>query len=106
MNCIDFDQQFQRYVAQWVKKNGDKYKNNMDVIEDMMPDVYQEFLDKPAAWLGGAAPGTYFEQFDDAGELVAWLREYTEKNVAVPEALRRMRCWRCLNATLRRTRCA
>lgn len=87
MNCIDFDQQFQRYVAQWVKKNGDKYKNNMDVIEDMMPDVYQEFLDTPAAWLDGAAPGTYFEQFDDAGELVAWLREYTEKNVAVPDVL-------------------
>ena len=40
MNCIDFDRQFQRYTAEWVRKNGDKYKNNMDVIEDMMPGVY------------------------------------------------------------------
>ena len=87
MNCIDFDRQFQRYTAEWVKKNGEKYKNNMDVIESMMPDVYQEFLDKPAAWLGGAAPGAYFEQFDDAGELVAWLCEYMEKGVPVPDVL-------------------
>ena len=87
MNCIDFDRQFQRYAADWVKKNSEKYKDNMDVMEDMMPDVYQEFLDKPAAWLDGAAPGAYFEQFDDAGELVAWLCEYMEKGVPVPDVL-------------------
>lgn len=87
MNCIDFDRQFQRYAAEWVKRNGDKYKNNMDVIEDMMPDVYQQFLEKPAAWLDGSAPGTYFEQFDDADELVAWLCAYMEKGVPVPDVL-------------------
>lgn len=87
MNCIDFDRQFQRYTAEWVRKNGDKYKNNMDVIEDMMPGVYEEFLNKPAAWLDGAAPGAYFGQFDDAGELVAWLCEYMEKGVPVPDVL-------------------
>ena len=87
MNCIDFDRQFQRYTAEWVKRNGEKYKNNMDVIEDMMPGVYEEFLSKPAPWLDGAAPGTYFEQFDDAGELVAWLCEYMEKGVPVPDVL-------------------
>ena len=87
MNCIDFDRQFQRYAAEWVKRNGGKYKNNMDVIEDMMPDVYQQFLEKPAAWLDGAAPGTYFEQFDDADELVAWLCAYMEKGVPVPDVL-------------------
>lgn len=87
MNCIDFDRQFQRYTAEWVRKNGDKYKNNMDVIEDMMPGVYEEFLNKPAAWLDGAAPGAYFGQFNDAGELVAWLCEYMEKGVPVPDVL-------------------
>lgn len=87
MNCIDFDRQFQRYAADWVKKNSEKYKDNMDVMEDMMPDVYQEFLDKPAVWLDGAAPGAYFAQFDDAGELVAWLCEYMEKGVPVPDVL-------------------
>ena len=87
MNCIDFDRQFQRYAAEWVKRNGGKYKNNMDVIEDMMPDVYQQFLEKPAAWLDGAAPGTYFEQFDDADELVAWLCAYMEKGVPVPDVM-------------------
>lgn len=87
MNCIDFDRQFQRYAAEWVKRNGGKYKNNMDVIEDMMPDVYQQFLEKPAAWLDGSAPGTYFEQFDDADELVAWLCAYMEKGVPVPDVL-------------------
>ena len=87
MNCINFDQKFEQYMGVWMKNNAAKYKNNMDVIEDMMPDVYQQFLEKPAAWLDGAAPGTYFEQFDDADELVAWLCAYMEKGVPVPDVL-------------------
>ena len=51
MKCINFDHQFELYAAEWMKKNAEKYKNNMDVIEMMMPDVYMEFLSKPAQWL-------------------------------------------------------
>lgn len=87
MKCIDFDKQFERYTTAWVKANAEKYKNDMDVIEDMMPDVYMEFLSKPASWLDGRTPEAYFEQFDDAAELVAWMVEYMKQGVPVPDLL-------------------
>ena len=70
MKCINFDRAFERYMAGWMKENSEKYKDDMDVIEDMMPDVYLEFLQKPADFLDGVAPQNYFEQFDDADMLV------------------------------------
>ena len=87
MDCINFDRQFEQYLADWVKKNSAKYKNNMDVIEGMMPEVYMEFLAKPAAWLGGVAPQDYFGQFSDAGALVALLCDYVQKKVPTPDLL-------------------
>ena len=87
MECINFDREFERYLTAWVKKNSAKYKNNMDVIEGMMPDVYMEFLSKPASWLGGIAPQAYFERFSDAGELVDLMCEYIRKSVPVPDLL-------------------
>ena len=70
MKCINFDRAFERYMAEWIKENSEKYKDDMDVIEDMMPDVYLEFLKKPADFLDGVAPQDYFEQFDNADMLV------------------------------------
>ena len=87
MNCINFDSKFEQYMGVWMKNNAEKYKNNMDVIEGMMPDVYMEFLAKPATWLGGKAPQDYFGQFDDAAELVSWLCEYERRGVPVPDLL-------------------
>ena len=87
MNCINFDSKFEQYMGVWMKNNADKYKNNMDVIEGMMPDVYMEFLANPATWLGGKAPQDYFGQYDDAGMLVDWLCEYERKGVPVPDLL-------------------
>ena len=43
MKCINFDRAFERYMAEWMKENSEKYKDDMDVIEDMMPDVYWNF---------------------------------------------------------------
>lgn len=87
MKCIDFDKQFERYTAAWVRANGEKYKNNMDVIEGMMPDVYMEFLAKPAPWLDGKTPESYFGQYDDAAALVSWMVEYMRQGVPVPDLL-------------------
>ena len=36
MKCINFDRAFERYMAEWMKENSEKYKDDMDVIEDMM----------------------------------------------------------------------
>ena len=87
MDCINFDRQFEQYLADWVRKNSAKYKNNMDVIEGMMPDVYMEFLAKPATWLGGVAPQDYFGQFSDAGALVSLLCDYVAQKVPTPDLL-------------------
>lgn len=87
MKCINFDRAFERYMAEWIKENSEKYKDDMDVIEDMMPDVYLEFLKKPADFLDGAAPQDYFEQFDNADMLVNWLCDYIAQGVPVPDLL-------------------
>ena len=87
MKCINFDHQFELYAAEWMKKNAEKYKNNMDVIEMMMPDVYMEFLSKPAQWLGGKSPERYFAQFKDAQMLVDLMCQYEAEKVPVPDLL-------------------
>ena len=87
MNCINFDKQFERYTRDWMEKNAEKYNNNMDMIEAMMPEIYMEFLSMPAAWLGGESPEAYFEQFDDAKMLVEWMCAYYEQGVPVPDLL-------------------
>ena len=87
MKCINFDRAIERYMAEWIKENSEKYKDDMDVIEDMMPDVYLEFLKKPADFLDGVAPQDYFEQFDNADMLVNWLCDYIAQGVPVPDLL-------------------
>ena len=87
MKCINFDRAFERYMAEWMKENSEKYKDDMDVIEDMMPDVYLEFLKKPADFLDGIAPQDYLEQFDNADMLVSWLCDYIAQGVPVPDLL-------------------
>lgn len=87
MNCVDFDKKFEAYMRIWVKNNSERYKNNMDVIEAMMPDIYMSFLRKPATWLGGKAPEAYFEQFSDAKMLVDWMCQYYKEKVPVPDLL-------------------
>lgn len=87
MKCINFDHQFELYAAEWIKKNAEKYKNNMDIIEMMMPDVYMEFLSKPAQWLGGKSPDRYFAQFKDAQMLVDLMCQYEQEKVPVPDLL-------------------
>lgn len=87
MKCINFDRAFERYMAEWIKENSEKYKDDMDVIEDMMPDVYLEFLKKPADFLDGVTPQDYFEQFDNTDMLVNWLCDYIAQGVPVPDLL-------------------
>lgn len=87
MKCIDFDKQFERYTRIWMENNAEKYKNNMDVIEAMMPDVYMEFLEKEADWLDGLSPLEYFAQYDDAKMLVEWMCEYYGQGIPVPDLL-------------------
>ena len=87
MNCINFDKQFELYTRKWMEQNAEKYNNNMDIIEAMMPDIYMEFLTMPATWLGGKTPESYFEQYDDAEMLIKWMCAYYEQDIPVPDLL-------------------
>ena len=52
-----------------------------------MPDVYMEFMSKPANWLDGVSPEAYFEKYTDAQQLIDWMCEYYVQNVPVPDLL-------------------
>lgn len=83
---IDFDGQFQAYLKTWMRENRSKYRN-VDEMESQMPDVYTRWLNTPASWLDGVAPGFYFDRFSDAHQLVALMVDYMDQQVAVPDQL-------------------
>ena len=86
MRCINFDKEFERYISVWMKEHAKEYKN-YDEMEAAMPDVYEEFLDTPVNWLGGAKPGEYFSQFDNAHQLVNWMEDYFKQRIPAPDML-------------------
>ena len=86
MRCINFDKEFERFMMAYVKAHAKEYKN-YDAIEEAMPDIYATFLDTPAAWLSGAKPGEYFEQFDQPRQLVNWMEDYMKQRIPVPDML-------------------
>ena len=83
---LDFDANFKAYLDKWITLNKGKFKT-YEQMEDAMPEVYVKWLNTPAAFLAGATPGTYFTQFDNASELVKWMRMYDENEVPVPDQL-------------------
>ena len=86
MRCINFDKEFQRYLADWMKAHAKEYKN-YDAMEDAMPQVYEQFLDTPVNWLAGTKPGEYFLQYDNPRQLVNWMEDYLKQRIPVPDML-------------------
>lgn len=86
MRCIDFDKEFERYLTVWMREHAKEYRN-YDAMEEAMPEVYDQFLDTPVNWLGGAKPGEYFTQFDNPKQLVNWMEDYFKQRIPVPDML-------------------
>lgn len=86
MELIDFDARFSDALNLWMEKNRRKYKRPED-MEDAATDFYLEWLQQPAEWLGGIAPGAYFGRVDDAEALVKLLEGYVRDGVPVPDPL-------------------
>ena len=86
-DCINFDEHFSTHLTAWIDKNAAKYKNNMDRMEEKMPEVYMRWSNAPAGWLGGIAPALYFAQFADADHLVRWMCAYHAQKIPVPDLL-------------------
>lgn len=87
MKCINFDEQFERYMRQWMKENEKRFKGNMDAMEEEMPEVYMRFINQKADWLDGETPAMYFQQFHDINTLVGGMVEYFTKKIPVPDQL-------------------
>ena len=86
MERIDFDAYFTDTLSQWIERNQTKYKHPED-MEDAATDLYISWLEQPADWLNGKAPGAYFKQFDDAQALANLLVGYVTDGVPVPDPL-------------------
>jgi len=86
MRCINFDREFERFVAQWMRDHAKEYRN-YDEMEEAMPAVYEQFLDTPVNWLSGQKPGEYFRQFDKPLQLVNWMEDYFKQRIPVPDML-------------------
>lgn len=85
MKLFDYSKRFSRVAEAWIKQNAGKYK--VEELEARVPDLYMKWLNTPAAWLDGATPAAYFDQFDSAPLLVEMLLAYCAKNIAVPDPL-------------------
>lgn len=86
MKIIDFDAHFTDVLNDWIEKNQARFKKPDD-MEDEVPDVYLRWLNTPADWLDGVAPGAYFDRFSDSAELCEGLKEYIAQEVPVPDPL-------------------
>ena len=86
MNIIDFDARFTEVLNKWIEENRHRFRRPED-MEDEVPDVYLRWLNTPADWLEGCAPGSYFERFSDSAELCGLMCAYIKEGVPVPDPL-------------------
>ena len=86
MSIIDFDARFTEVLNKWIEENRHRFRRPEE-MEDEVPDVYLRWLNTPADWLEGSAPGEYFDRFSDSAQLCGLLCEYIKGGVPVPDPL-------------------
>ena len=86
MTIIDFDARFTEVLNKWIEENRHRFRRPED-MEDEVPDVYLRWLNTPADWLEGSAPGEYFDRCSDSAQLCELLCGYLKEGVPVPDPL-------------------
>ena len=86
MSIIDFDARFTEVLNKWIEENRHRLRRPEE-MEDEVPDVYLRWLNTPADWLEGSAPGEYFDRFSDSAQLCELLCGYIKEGVPVPDPL-------------------
>ena len=84
MKPIDFDRRFQLYALDWLKRHPGLKE---DEVDERYNEILAEWREKPADWLDGVTPATYFQRFSDAEELAALLPAYAAAGIDLPEPL-------------------
>lgn len=83
MKLYDFDGMFDEKLAEYVKKNADKYTESE--WEDVIPKLYERFGDTQIKSIG-KSPNQYFAEMSDE-QLVSQLRAHIKQGIAVSEFL-------------------
>ena len=86
MKLIDFDGAFAKYAHEWAHERM-KVEKNLDAVEAEIPELYREWLNRPAAFLNGATPTDYFRHYDTPDKLIGLMKEYYAAGIAVPDPL-------------------
>ena len=85
--CIDFDRRFSVFLNNWLEKNRHIYKGNMDKVEELVPEIYEEFLNTPLEEDATVIPLSYFSRYDDAAFLIGWMQAYRKAGISIPDML-------------------
>lgn len=83
MKLYDFDGMFDEKLADYVKKNSEKYKESE--WEDIIPELYKKFGDTKIKSLGKTPREYYGEMSED--ELIKCLRGHIRQSIPVSEFL-------------------
>lgn len=86
MTYFDFDAEFTKFLHAWLEENQDKY-DHIEQIERLMPDLYERFVDTPAAYLKGQTPRQYFESIPDVPRLLEMMKGYLMSDIPLPDLL-------------------
>ena len=86
MKPIDFDRMFSDYAHAWVHERMKKEKD-LDAIEAQVPELYREWLNRPADFLDGDSPAQFFARYDSPDALIKLMGEYQAAGVAIPDPL-------------------
>lgn len=65
---IDTDKMFEKHLKNWLKNHRDEF--TADEAEDMLPELYEQWVTSPLDELGGISPEQYFQNVTDPKELV------------------------------------
>ena len=85
--CIDFDRRFSVFLNNWLEKKRHIYKGNMDKVEELVPEIYEEFLNTPLEEDAAVIPLSYFSRYDDAAFLIGWMQAYRKAGISIPDML-------------------
>ncbi len=79
---IDFEQRFSEYLDTFIHEN----HIDEDSMEDIVPDLYLEWLDTPQSWLNGVSPNEHFSSMG-AVTLITALGQYMLSDITLPGPL-------------------
>ena len=84
MKIYDFDAKFFEYAQTWMALHPNMTEKQ---VEASYNEIMLNFLNAPAKWLDGQTPGTYFNRYSTAKDLMKLLDEYDKRDIGLPEPL-------------------